>query len=445
MVHYYYFSFLQSGNFLKPKTMKKQFLYLLSILFLSLSACKEIPKAETQTEDGATIVDEAAKTRIDSTLQHFVDSGNISGVSALIYEDGKEVYYNAFGLADRETKKPMDRNTIVQIYSMTKPITGVALMTLYEEGKFDLDDPVSKYAPEFADMKVYTGEDASGKPILEDPKRPMTIRDLTRHTAGFGGEGETGLGKIVAETDALNRENTLVQMAEKMGKTPLAFSPGEQWLYGPSVDVQAFLVERISGQPYGDYVREHVLDPLGMDATRYFIPEEDRDRFAALYLRTGEGTLERDTITYSNYLEKWPLTRGGSGLTSTVDDYMKFAQMLVHEGTLDSVTILKPKTVKLMATNQLADSVTERHFLPSKGQVGFGIDFAVRTAPPASAEENNGEVGEFFWDGAASTLFWVDPVNDLTAVLFVQLMPYDQIGLHKGFRDAVYGAYSEED
>ncbi|HDZ14934.1 MAG TPA: class A beta-lactamase-related serine hydrolase [Pricia sp.] len=424
--------------------MKSHFFYCLCIFFLSLSACKETPKAALENEEPQTVINDSAKTRIDDALQQFVDSGNISGVSALIYENGQEVYYNAFGMADREAKKPMDRNTIVQIYSMTKPITGVALMTLYEEGKFDLDDPVSKYAPEFVDMKVYAGEDASGKPILEDPKREMTIRDLTRHTAGFGASDDTGLGKIVAEADALNRENTLVQMAEKMGDTPLAFSPGEQWLYGPCVDVQAFMVERISGQPYADYVREHVLDPLNMNETRYFIPEEDRDQFAALYRRTGEGSLERDTITYSNYLEKWPMTRGGSGLTSTVDDYMKFAQMLVHEGSLDSVTILKPETIKLMATNQLADSITERHFLPSKGQVGFGIDFAVRTAPPASAEENYGVVGEFFWDGAASTLFWVDPVNDVTAVLFVQLMPYDQIGLHKAFRDAVYGASAKE-
>lgn len=318
-------------------------------------------------------------------------------------------------------------------------------MTLYEDGKFKLDDPpLEKYAPEFANMKVYVGEDASGSPILEDADRPITIRDITRHTAGFAGAGNTPLGQMVAEADALNRNNTLSQMAEKIGELPLQFHPGEQWLYGPCVDVQAFLVERISGVPYQQYVREQVLDKLGMVETRYFIPEGDRDRFASLYRRKGEGKLERDTITYSNYLEKWPLTRGGSGLTSTLDDYMKFAQMLVHEGTLDSVQILKPETVKLMATNQLADSVTERHFLPSKGQVGFGIDFAVRTAPPANAEENNGVVGEFFWDGAASTLFWVDPVNDLTAVLFVQLFPpYDGIGLHKSFRDAVYGPISD--
>ena len=184
-----------------------------------------------------------------------------------------------------------------------------------------------------------------------------------------------------------------------------------------------------------------MLDPLGLSETRYFIPESDRNRFAALYVRKGENHLVRDTISYSNYVEKWSMTRGGSGLTSTLDDYMHFAQMLVKGGTIDSVTILTPETVRLMATNQLADSITERHFLPSKGQVGFGIDFAVRTDPPANSDENNGVVGEFFWDGAASTLFWVDPTNELTAVLFVQLFPYDGIRLHKSFRDAVYGPF----
>ncbi len=425
--------------------MKFKALYFCSFLLLFLTfACKE-NKSEPKSEvTPKMLVTDSVMATLDSTLQAFVDSGNIAGVSALIFERDKEVYFNAFGHADREAKKRMDRNTIVQIYSMTKPITGVALMTLYEEGKFNLDDPVSKYAPEFADMQVYSGEDASGNPILEAPHRPMTIRDLARHTAGFGRNADIpGLGKMIAEADALNRENTLVQMAEKMGNTPLYFHPGERWEYGPSVDVQAFLVERISGQPYGEYVREHVLDPLQMDDTRYFIPEEDRDRFAKLYIRTGEGQLEPDTETYDNYIEKWPMTRGGSGLTATIDNYMQFARMLVHEGTLDSVTILEPETVKLMATNQLADSVEERSFLPSKGQVGFGIDFAVRVAPPADAEENNGVVGEFFWDGAASTLFWVDPVNELTAVLFVQLFPYDQIGLHKAFREAIYGPYSK--
>ncbi len=424
--------------------MKKSTIYLLTGLLLFLGACKDTPKANEEVETIESIVNESTVTRIDSTLNSIVASGNIAGVSALIFEKGKEVYYNNFGYMDLEAKKPMDRNTLVQIYSMTKPITGTALMTLWEEGKFNLDDPLEKYAPEFANMKVYVGEDASGNPILEDVNRPITIRDLTRHTAGFGNNKDfAGLSKLITEANAMNRENTLVQMAEKLGSLPLTFHPGEEWLYGPCVDVQAFLVERISGIPYKEYVRTHVLDPLKMTKTRYFIPEEDRGDFSAIYLRSGAGldSLKQLSVEDSktDYFSIWPLTRGGSGLTASIDNYQRFARMLVNKGTFDGATILKPETIKLMATSHLADSVTERSWLPTKGQMGFGIDFAVRVAPPKTVEENNGVVGEFYWDGAASTLFWVDPVNELTAVMFVQLFPYDKIGLHKAFRDAVYG------
>lgn len=417
-----------------------KYLLILFTFLVFVLACKESPKEQVVTQ--TVIVTPKAKARIDSVLQAFVDANNIAGVSALIVEQGQEVYYNALGFADKEAQQPMQRNTIVQIYSMTKPITGTALMTLYEEGKFGLDEPISKYIPEFSNMTVYKGVDVTGKVLTEPLDREITIRDITRHTAGFPNTADIpGLSNLLLEADAMNRENTLTQMAEKMAVVPLYFQPGTQWEYGPSVDVQALLVERISGIPYVEYVKKHILDPLQMEETRYFIPEKDRDRFAKLYIRKGEGELVQDSITYSNYTKPWPLTRGGSGLTSTLDNYMRFAQMLAHEGSLDSVQILKPKTVKLMATNQLADSITKRSWLPSKGQVGFGIDFAVRVAPPKTPEENNGTVGEFYWDGAASTLFWVDPVNELTAVLFVQLFPYDQIGLHKQFRDAVYGPY----
>ncbi len=415
----------------------------LSLTFVSLLliiSCKSEPKEDLVPQP--KVVTNETKVRIDSVLQDFVDSGNVAGVSALIYEKDQEVYFNAFGFADIEAQARMDRNTIVQIYSMTKPITGVALMTLHEDGKFNLDDPISKYLPEFEYMTVYTGVDTEGKVTTEPLDREITIRDITRHTAGFPNRADIpGLSDLLKNADAMNRENTLTQMAEKMGQVPLWFQPGTQWEYGPSVDVQALLVERISGIPYGEYVQKEVLDPLKMNETRYYIPEADRNRFAKLYIRTGEGQLVADSLTYSNYTKKWPLTRGGSGLTSTLDNYMRFAQMLVNEGRLDSVQILEPETIKLMATNQLADSITERSWLPTKGQVGFGIDFAVRLAPPKTPEENNGTVGEFYWDGAASTLFWVDPINELTAVLFVQLFPYDQVGLHKKFRDAVYGPY----
>lgn len=388
------------------------------------------------------IIDKAAKTRIDATLKSFVNSGKIAGTSVLIFEKHKEVYFNAFGYADREAKVPMDRNTIVRIYSMTKPVTGVALMTLYEKGAFQLDDPVSKYAPEFTNMKVYKGVDASGNLILEPAKRPITIRDLTRHTAGFAtGTDLLGLSELVKKTDPMNPKNTLREMAKKLASLPLLFHPGDQWAYGSSVDVQAFLVERISGKPFDQYIKETILDPLGMSNTRYVVPESDRKRFAATYRRSDDDKLTRIPDEENTFnIKDWPLKPGGFGLTSTLDDYMKFARMLVNKGTLGKATILKPETVKLMATSHLSDSITQRMWLPSKGQVGFGIDFAVRLKLPASREENNGVVGEFFWDGAASTLFWVDPVNDITAVLFVQVMPFYG-KLHKSFRDAVYGEY----
>lgn len=412
---------------------------LLYVPFFFLLACATAPENE------GTVVNKRTKVRIDSTLNSLVESGRVAGVSTLIFEKDKEVYFNAYGYADRDAKVPMDRNTIAIIYSMTKPVTGVALMTLYEKGAFQLDDSLSKYAPEFASLQVYAGIDsASGELKLEPLSRPVTIRDITRHTAGFiNNPNVPGLGELYREADPMNRENTLVQMAEKMGSLPLMFQPGTQWSYGPSVDVQAFLVERLSGKPYVEYVQETVLGPLRMSETRYFVPEGDRGRISAVYRRMEDGTLFQlpDEEAHAFNINRQALTPGGFGLTSTVDDYMRFARMLVNGGALEGATILKPETVKLMATNHLADSVTQRMWLPSKGQVGFGIDFAVRLRPPASAEENNGVVGEFFWDGAASTLFWVDPVNELAAVLFVQVMPFDGT-VHKKFRDAVYGSYA---
>ena len=217
--------------------------------------------------------------------------------------------------------------------------------------------------------------------------------------------------------------------------------PGEQWSYGLSVDVQAFLVERLSGKPFDQYLKENIFGPLNMSSTRYVVPAGDMNNFAAVY-RRGDAGLTRIPDEDSNAFnaKDWPLKPGGYGLTCTIDDYMRFARMLVNDGKLDDATILKPETIQLMTTNHLSDTIQKRMWLPSKGEVGFGIDFAVRMRPPANKEENNGVVGEFFWDGAASTLFWVDPVNDLAAVLFVQVMPFDR-EVHRRFREALYGKY----
>ncbi|THU41169.1 beta-lactamase family protein [Niastella caeni] len=421
--------------------MNRTIFAILPILFAFIAFQFSAPHTDQQPR--AAIVSAEVRHRIDATLKRFTDSGKTVGVSALIFEKGKEVYFNAFGYADREAKVAMDRNTIVRIFSMTKPVTGVALMNLYEKGAFQLDDPLSKYAPEFADMKVYAGVDSSGNMKLEPAKRPITIRDITRHTAGFAGTDIPALAALVRKAEYMNPNITLSEMAKRLAGLPLQFHPGDQWAYGPSVDVQAYLVERLSGKPFDQYIKENIFDPLKMTNTRYVVAGSHRQRFAALYHRSDHGVLSRVPDSQANYfnIKDWALKPGGFGLTSTLDDYMKFAQMLVNKGKLGKVKVLKPETVQLMATNQLSDTISKRMWLPSKGRVGFGIDFAVRTQPPATKEENNGIVGEFFWDGAASTLFWVDPVNELTAVLFTQLVPFDQVKLHKSFRDAVYGEY----
>lgn len=423
----------------------KPILLALSVGALALGGCATLATPSDRASAEAPhrfIVDSVATARINATLQDMTQSGAIVGASALIYEHGREVYYGAFGYADREAQRPYARNTIVQIFSMTKPIVGVALMTLYEQGKFNLDDPLSKYLPEYANVRVYAGQDAHGQPILEAPHREILVRDITRHTAGFAnGAGDDNVGPLYAAADPGNYNNTLTQLSQRLASVPLLYHPGEHWRYSNAVDIQARLVEVLSGEPFDRYVQEHVLTPLRMNETRYYVPESDRGRMAVIYDRADDGAFTRkpDDEDYRFNTNHWALTPGSFGFTSTLDDYMRFARMLQNGGELDGVRVLRRETVRLMATNQLADSVTERWWLPSKGQVGFGIDFAVRIHPPQTSAENNGAVGEFFWDGAASTLFWVDPVNDLEAVLFTQMMPFDKVSLHKRFRDAVYG------
>jgi CubicO group peptidase (beta-lactamase class C family) len=380
---------------------------------------------------------------IDTALKGFIDNQTLIGVSGLVFQNDKEVYFGAFGQGDRENNKPMTRDTIVQIFSMTKAITGVALMKLYERGKFELDAPLEVYAPEFANLKVYAGVDDAGQPKYEPPKRKPTVRDILRHTAGFtaGAGDSTAVGAIYREIDPRDINNTLPEFAQKLGRVPLAYQPGMRWLYSDSVDVQAYLVQKLSGVPFDEFVKLHIFRPLGMTTIRYTIlpTDPDRPKLAAIYTRNDDGSFTRqgeDAYQFNN--ADWPLKPGSFGFVSNIDDYMKFARMLVNGGKLGRARILKPETVKLMATDAMPAEVTDKSWLPSKGTVGFGIDFAVRTGPPKDAAEASGAVGEFFWDGAASTLFWADPQNKVAAVLFTQMRPFDKIKLHKAFRDAVY-------
>jgi len=416
---------------------------IIGLALLGVGACgsdNEPGRQEGSESAASTVLVDPA--RIETALSGFVERGELVGVSALVYEDGKEAYFGAFGMADREKERPMSRDTLVRIFSMTKPLTGVVLMTFYEDGHFELDDPLEKHLPEFAGIQVYAGEE-NGEVLLEPPARLPTIRDILRHTAGFANgddSDQSGVGKRYRELDPGNFENTLEQMSEKLASVPLLYQPGTRWYYGPSVDVQARLVEVLSGKSYDLVLQERLLDPLAMKDTQYTLRQDQLERMSALYERHPDGSFTRvpDEISLAFNIRERPLKPGGWGLTSTLEDYMRFARMLANGGELDGVRILQAETVRLMATDALPPELTDRWWLVNKGQVGFGVDFAVRVAPPANQAEASGAVGEFFWDGLANTLFWVDPQNDIAAVLFNHYWPFGKTEIQKEFRDAIY-------
>ncbi|MHA4835254.1 serine hydrolase domain-containing protein [Sphingopyxis sp. MSC1_008] len=411
----------------------------LAMMLASPGFAMVFPPAHAQTAPAAALKVDTA--RIDAALKAMIADGRAAGTSALIWQDGREVYFGSAGMADREAKHPMLRDTIAQIYSMTKPVTGVALMQLWEAGKFRLDDPLAKYLPEYAAMRVYAGKDAAGQSRYVPAERPITVRDILRHTAGFAyGAGPTPAHDAYVAAEPLALTIPLAEASKRLAGVPLLYQPGTQWEYSIAVDVQAALVEKLSGQPFAAYVQTHIFEPLKMTETAWRQPDARLPRFAAMNVKK-DGKLAQQAAAEAQMLNfrDHALTPGGFGLASTLDDYQRFARMLLNEGTLDGARILKPSTVRMMATDQLDPAIKERAWLPGKGHVGFGFDFAVRKGQPLTAQENRGATGEYFWDGMASTLFWVDPANRLTAVFFVQTIPYDGT-LHRDFRAAVYGA-----
>ncbi|WP_370178304.1 serine hydrolase domain-containing protein [Alteriqipengyuania sp.] len=386
-------------------------------------------------------------TRIAAFLDTAVAQGRTVGASTLVWKDGVERCFEAAGEASREEGRAFARDTLVQIFSMTKPVTGVALMQLWEQGKFGLDDPLAWHLPQFADVNVLAGEDADGTPILRDPARPITIRDVLRHTAGFtygaGGNPQNAADRLWEELQPLSGDKTLAEFADAMAKVPLLHDPGTHWHYSAGVDVQARLVEVLSGQDFADYVQDRIFVPLKMADSGWRRDEADVPRLARIYLADEAGALQpmpRDVWLEANFMGK-PMTMGGSGIVTTVDDYMRFARMLLNEGELDGARILQPGTIRVMSTDMLDPRIAleDRAWLPGKGSGGFGVDFFVRTAPPQTPEENRGSVGEFFWDGYPSMLFWVDPQQDMAVVFATQKVPFDGT-LHHDIRDAVYGA-----
>ncbi|MBM3728009.1 MAG: beta-lactamase family protein [Acidobacteria bacterium] len=368
---------------------------LLPLFLASITLSAQVLPARAPADPTLTL----DRKRIEAALAQMTTAGRAAGTSLLIWKDGGEAYYGAAGFADREGARAMSRDTIAQIYSMTKPVTGVALMQLWEQGKFSLDDPLAAYLPEFQATQVYAGNDASGAPSYRAPTRPISVRDILRHTAGFAyGPGATPAHKAFVAANPLALDIDLAEMGRRLARVPLLFDPGTRWGYSIAVDVQALLVEKLAGVPFAAYVQQHILQPLGMRDTAWRQPEDRLPRFAAAY-RKSQGKLARidDATASSLNFAANRLTPGGHGLASTLDDYMRFARMLLGEGELDGVRILKPSTVRLMATDHLEARITDRGLLANRGAFGFGFDFAVRTAQPRTPAEARGARGEFCW------------------------------------------------
>jgi CubicO group peptidase (beta-lactamase class C family) len=339
------------------------------------------------------------------------------------------VSFETYGKKSLAGDQPMTRDAIFRIYSMSKPITSVAMMILFEEGKWRLDDPISKYLPEFAHMKVVAGTDARGQPIIEDAKRPPTMRELMSHTAGLGYGQSDG-----REANRLFRERKVMQapslqaMSETVATIPLLSQPGTAWSYSISMDIEGRIVEKLSGQTLGQFLQQRIFAPLKMPDTGFTVPADKLGRLTGLYrfdpatggLISLEGASE-DLV--HDYSKPPKLESGGGGLVSTASDYARFAQMLANGGVLDGARILSPASVKLMGTNAIPKAAFD---LPNGNgirfgeAIGYGLGVMV-VNDPAAAGSLEGR-GTLSWDGAASTWFWVDPENDVVFVGMIQVM-----------------------
>ncbi|MGB4248126.1 MAG: serine hydrolase domain-containing protein [Pseudohongiellaceae bacterium] len=342
-----------------------------------------------------------------------VDKGNLAGIVTMVAREGKLVQLDSYGYQDLENQVPMADDTIFRIFSMTKPVTGVALMILLEEGKFSLDDPVEKFIPEFTNLKVAKEDGPNGIPITEEPHHKMTMRELMSHTGGltYGAFSRSQVDTMYGQANVLDGNGTLKDMIDKLAQIPLRQQPGTLWHYSVSVDVQGYVVEVLSGQSFDDFLQERIFAPLGMVDTRFYVGQEKADRFSREYTSGPNGLSSPENEAF---IEPTPFLSGGGGLTSTASDYMKFAQMLGNGGELNGVRIISQESVDQMRANQLPGGMTE---IPGYAGNAFGLDFAVVMDP----SKNGGmSEGSYWWWGIAGSWFWVDPVEDLVFVGMIQ-------------------------
>ncbi len=393
--------------------------------------------------------DAARVAAIETAMGDYVRDGRLYGIHTRLAQKGEIVSDYYAGLRGLEQGLPIEGDTIYRIYSMTKPVTGVAMMMLWEEGKFELDDPVTKYVPEFENLKVLAGVNEDGSPILADMERPPTMSELMSHSSGFayglGGDDPVNTAyrdlKVLASPD-------MQTFIDRTASIPLLFQPGERWFYSVGMDIQGHIIEKLSGQSFGDFLQTRLFGPLGMVDTGFYVPEEDYDRFSEVYgfdPETGAMVpvpypnvqFRKDTIGYES---------GGGGLVSTMDDYSRFAQMLVNRGELDGAQILKPETIDLITTSVMPDGAAMTFGGDPLPGIGMGLTFGtVEDADLAQVYTPN---GSYFWGGAASTWFWIDPVNELYFIGMVQVFdnnnPDGPLQLREASTEAIYGDLAAE-
>ncbi len=384
--------------------------FLLLVLLTGSAFAADLPTARPESVGMST----QRLGRLKSEMQGLVDRNQLAGVVTMVAKDGKVVEFEAAGKRDLESAAPMQKDSIFRIYSMSKPITGVAMMLLFEEGKWQLNDPVSKHIPEFANLKVAKVNPQNGSVTQVAPDHAMTMRELMSHSGGltYGVFGSTAVDRMYTEVNVLDRDATLQAMIDKLGKIPLLHQPGERWHYSVSVDVQGYLVEKLSGQPFPEFLQKRIFEPLGMKDTAFYVPPEKMNRFVSFY------TYDKDRKFVPHpgvpdFSKPPGAPSGGGGLVSTAMDYMRFCQMLANGGELDGRRLLSPLSVQLMRSNVLPASA--RTMSPG---TGFGLDFAV-VEDPVAAGGYGGE-GTFYWGGYAGTWFWIDPVYNLVVVGMIQ-------------------------
>lgn len=416
--------------------MHLKYIFILSFAILSHHINGQSLSGTTPEEVGLSSVRLA---RIDSLMKKYIEQRKIPGVTMLIARNEKVAYFKSMGYKDLDTKELMTNNTLFRIASMSKAITTVAVMILYEEGHFLLTDPISKFIPEFKQPKVIVGQSESGEPILADAKNEITIRNLLNHTSGitYGDKLQAKYYREAGMTVGFTQtEGTIGEKIKKLAKLPLISNPGEEFHYGMSLDVLGYLVEVISKMPLDEFLRKNIFEPLKMVDTDFNVTPDKLSRLATLYKMDRNGSLTKAT-GYFPYPEKQTYFSGGAGLVSTAKDYARFAQMILNDGELDGVRILGRKTIEMMTSNSIGDLYIFNPF-KHNGIMGdkFGYGFGIRTE--RGIFDENESIGSFGWDGAFYTRFWIDPTENLFCIFMSQVDNYWDENLIGKFKVLVY-------